>query len=733
MNEHGTAPLPREAFGGAWVYVIKFQFGKVRNQPGSSDCSAMISKFIYGLAIFSSAFLLFLVQPILGKIILPWFGGAAGVWIVCLLFFQIVLLLGYSYAHLLIGFKLRTQAWLHVTLIAGSLLSLPILPKALWRPQTPYHPALQILVLLAATAGLPYFLLASTSPLLQAWYARNRPGAVPYRFYALSNIGSMLALVGYPIVVEPYVATSRQGVGWSWAYAAVAALCALVAFTPRTDQVISAAHDLPPAPAPGWEVQGLWISLAACGSALLLAITHHITQNIAAVPLLWIIPLAFYLLSFILCFEGGTWYRRDFFLKLLGVALGSAAYALGPSFTGLPLKVSIPLFCCSLFIGCMFCHGELARLKPHPQYLTTFYLMVSLGGVLGATFVAVLAPLLYSGDYELQIVLGCCALLVLLVLHRDPTSTFYQARWQLPWLLVVAFAFAVIIRLGITAREESKDVRVMARNFYGVLRVVDQVAPNVVLVKAGPALPPPGDLRLSKLMNGTIDHGLQFLSPALRDRPTTYYGPDSGIGIALRAAGTATPLKVGVIGLGVGTIAAYGRPGDHYQFYEINPLVVRLANQEFTYLQDSPAKIETVLGDGRLSLQQEEPQGFNVLVVDAFSGDSIPVHLLTREAMALYFRHLTPDGVLALHVSNQYLNLSPVIAATAVGLGKEAVVVENKDDNARGIYRATWVLVGDRAGYHGQAEIRKAGTALSNPKHQAQWTDDFSSIFEVLL
>lgn len=694
----------------------------------------MNSKYIYGLIIFASAFLLFLVQPMLGKMILPWFGGAAGVWIVCLLFFQAVLLLGYCYAHVLVhGFSARTQIRLHSALLAASLLALPILPRQALKPHTPNYPEGRILLLLAVTAGLPYLLLSSTSPLLQAWYARSRVHGTPYRFYALSNIGSLLALIGYPILVEPYVATSRQGIGWSWAYASVAVLCALVALASKGGQETRGLPKAPPPPCPPWQVQAMWIGLAACGSALLLATTHHITQNIAAVPLLWVIPLVLYLLTFILCFEGRDWYRRDFFLKLLGVALGSVAYALAPSFSGLPLKVSIPLFCCCLFVCCMFCHGELARLKPHPAHLTRFYLMISLGGVLGAFFVAVLAPLLYSGDYEFRIALGCCALLVLLILHRDPTSPFYQARLQIQWCLVVALALAVILRLGITAHEESKDVRVMVRNFYGVLRVVDQVAPNVVLVKQGGSPPPDGDLRLIKLMNGSIDHGLQFLSPARRDQPTSYYGPDSGISVALRAAQATSPLNIGVIGLGTGTLAAFGRPEDHFRFYEINPLVVRIANREFTYLHDSRAQIDVVLGDGRLSLQREEPQDFDVLVVDAFSGDSIPVHLLTREAMTLYFGHLKPNGVLAVHVSNQYLNLSPVVSATAIGLGKEAIMIDNQDDNEHGIYRATWVLVGDRRGFLGRTEIERAGTILRTNKPQLQWTDDFSSIFRVLL
>ncbi len=691
----------------------------------------MSTKFIYAIVIFASAFLLFQVQPILGKIILPWFGGSAGVWMVCLLFFQVVLLLGYLYAHLLTRtFRVRHQIRIHAALLFVSLLLLPILPKASWKPTGPYHPAPHILGLLGVTVGLPFFLLSSTSPLLQAWYARKKPDAAPYRYYAVSNTGSMLALLSYPILVEPFVATSHQALAWSWAYAAVALLCAGVTLASFRYEAAAA----PPAhvPAPPWQLQALWLILAACGSALLLAITRHISQNIAAVPLLWIIPLACYLLTFILCFEGRAWYKRGLYLRLLGVALGSMAYSLAPSFTGLPPVVAIPLYCGCLFVGCMFCHGELARLKPDSPHLTSFYLMCSLGGAIGAVFVALLAPQLFSGDYELPIAIAFCAVLALIVHHRDPQSPFYKARWQPAWLLMVALALTIIVSLGVSTGEEVKGARVTVRNFYGVLRVVDQAGPNVAVQQGGASGLLKGDLRCEKLMNGAIDHGLQFRAPERRDQPTTYYGPESGIGVALRAAEPATPLNVGVIGLGVGTLAAYAKRGDRYTFYEINPLVVQLANQEFTFLRDSPARIETVLGDARLSLEHESPQAFDVLAVDAFSGDSIPVHLLTREAFRLYFHHLRPDGVLAVHISNKYLDLAPVVTGAAMELGKEAVSIDNKADSPRGIYRASWILVGNPQGFEGKTEIEKAGRILGPAAPRLQWTDDYSSVVKVL-
>ncbi|HYL13647.1 MAG TPA: fused MFS/spermidine synthase [Terriglobales bacterium] len=687
------------------------------------------STFVYGATVFTSAFLLFQVEPLIANIILPWMGGAAAVWSVCLLFFQTVLLLGYLYAHWLANkFQPRVQGRIHIILLAASLLSSPILPKDSWKPSGAEEPALRVLFLLTMTVGLPYFLLSSTSPLLQAWYARTRPEVVPYRFYALSNGGSLLGLLSYPLLVEPIFSRAHQAVGWSIAYGGVVILCGIIALIARGELP----SGLPPGPAsrPDWRTRSLWVALAACGSALLLGVTNHISQNIAAVPFLWVIPLSLYLLSFILCFEGRAWYRRGLWLRLLGLALGGMAYALAPGYGSIPLYVLLPLYCVGLFVCCMVCHGELARLKPHSPYLTSFYLMVSLGGAVGALFVALLAPRVFSGWYELPIAMAACAVLVLIVLHRDPTSMFYRARWKPAWLGLIALAVGLIANLSVTSREQSKNVHLMVRNFYGVLRVEDLIAPGIVTMKGKYGPSADEDLHYRELLNGTIDHGTQFLSPARRREPTSYYSPDSGIGLALKVAGQRGRLRVGVIGLGAGTIAAYGRSGDSYVFYEINPLVLQIANREFSFLRDSSAKVNVILGDARLSLEQEKPQDFDVLAVDAFSGDSIPVHLLTREAFRLYFRHLKPDGILAVHISNKYLNLEPVVEAAADTLNKKAHLIENAPDAHRGIHHATWVLLGSPQGFEGKEQIAKVGTILDG--HQQLWTDDYSSLLRVL-
>jgi SAM-dependent methyltransferase len=707
----------------------------VDNVPRPGFPPGSTSHRIYGLAIFSSAFLLFLLQPLIAKIILPRFGGTAAVWIVCLLFFQVVLLLGYLYAHLLArNFRLQTQGRIHAALLAASLLALPILPKSASKPTVAPDPVFHILALLGFTVGLPYFLLSSTSPLLQAWYTKSHAGAAPYRFYALSNLGSMLALASYPVLIEPRLSSSHQANGWSMAYAAVGVLCVTVALLARgksgTAEPVQA-RAAPVVPLPDWRTQALWVVLAACGSALLLAITNHITQNVVAVPLLWVLPLSLYLLSFILCFDRTAWYDRGFFLRLLGVALGGMTYALAPAFAGLPIKVVIPLYCSGLFICCMFCHGELARLKPGSAHVTTFYLACSLGGAIGAAFVALLAPQVFAGYYELQAALGTCAILVLVVNHRDPGSQFYKAQWQPAWLVLVGLVVAIVASLFASVREQAAGSRLMVRNFYGVLRVRDETQNIASAPGRAPQLAEV-NVPYRILMNGTIQHGLQFLTPDRRRRPTSYYGPESGIGVAIRSCEAHGPLRVGVIGLGAGTIASYGGPGDRYTFYELNPMVVQVANQQFSFLRDSEAKVDIVLGDARLSLEREPPRKFDVLAVDAFSGDSIPIHLLTREAFELYFRELKPDGILAVHVSNQYVDLQPVVAAAAAALRKEAVLVANQDDHPNGVYAAAWILLGSPQVLDGQPKIEEAGRILPPAKYQALWTDDRSGLFRLL-
>ncbi|MGD1094153.1 MAG: fused MFS/spermidine synthase [Bryobacteraceae bacterium] len=661
--------------------------------------------FLFACAIFLSSFLLFLIQPIFAKLILPWFGGSSAVWITCLVFFQVALLIGYVYAHFLSArLRARTQAWLHIGLLALAILFLPVIPGPAWTPASGEDPTWRILGLLTVVLGLPYVLLSSTGPLLQSWYARRWPESQPYRLFALSNVAALLALCAYPIWIEPRMATRAQDVVWSIGFAGFAVLAAWSAWVSRDPA--NAAETLP-APRIGFAQRAIWIALAAGGSMLLLSTTNQLTQNVAPVPLLWILPLAIYLLTFILCFESTRWYRRELFLRLLAVALASVGYAIYDIQESTPILVALPVFAVGLFLCCMYCHGELSRLKPQGTHLTSFYLMVALGGALGAVFVGLIAPLVFSAIYELPVSLLAVAILAAYL------------NWNGGWaqrILWIAVTVAMALVLTSEVRGYRKDATVMMRNFYGGLRVVQSSMSG-------------RDVRT--LYHGTIEHGAEFMSPARRMAPTSYYGPSSGAGLTLRYA-VKGPKRVGIIGLGAGTLSAYGQPGDDFQFYEINPQVIELANSQFFYLRDSPARVHVTLGDARLSLEREPAQGFDVLVVDAFSGDAIPVHLLTKEAFELYFKHLKPMGVLTIHVSNQYLDLAPVVQTLASFFDEPAVLIHSDKDEKQLISAASWVLITKNRDFFTLPEIADVSEPI--PPHPALrlWTDDYNNLLQVI-
>ena len=670
---------------------------------------------LYAATIFVSAFLLFLVQPIMAKQILPWFGGSANVWTTCLVFFQTTLLLGYAYADLVVRrTSARTQIRLHVALLALSCIVLPIVPGAQWKPLGTESPSLLILALLAATIGLPYFLLSTTSPLVQAWSARSFPGKSPYRLFALSNLASMLALLGYPIGLEPWVTTRFQSYGWSAAYVVFALLCAACAWfsvraarpgtEPAHQQNASPADAAPPA----GTRQLLWAALAATASFLLLAVTNHLCQNISSIPLLWVVPLSIYLLTFILCFDGRGWYRPDLFASMLAAALGVMAWTLADRSLAHKLELQIGVFCVGLFLACMFCHGELARLKPAPRYLTRFYLMVSAGGAVGSALVGLVAPLVLPAYFELAFGLAACAALLA-----------YQVRRGHPVFVALAIvALLFTVGAGAWQIQEFFDGTLLAtRNFYGVLRVQLYGAETS---------------RHRSLMHGTILHGTQYLEPDLARRPTTYYTQTSGVGRALESMHPTTrPLKVGVIGLGAGTLATYGSKGDIYRFYDINPAVIVIANRDFSYLRDSDATIQTPLGDARLNLEREAPQGFDLLAIDAFSSDSIPVHLLTYEALAVYLKHMKPGGIIAFHLTNRFLDLNPVVKQLADAHHLFSVLVA--DDGDEGIVsRSDWVLLSDREASLQVPQIAEAASEIATRENLRLWTDDFNNIIQIL-
>lgn len=684
---------------------------------------------LYAVTIFLSAFLLFQVQPLIAKMILPWFGGTAAVWSASMMFFQLTLLAGYAYAHISIRYiKPRAQMILHGVLLAGSCLLLPILPSPTWRPTEAGDPTVRILLLLGATIGLPYFLLSSTSPLLQAWYVRRTGSGVPYRLFALSNFGSMLALVSYPFLFEPRLATRPQAFSWSGGYVIFALVCAFTAWVSRG---ASADAMSPAAAEPGhsgdaggerpraWQLL-LWVMLATVASVLLVSVTNHMSQNVAPIPLLWVLPLAIYLLTFIFAFESDRIYQRWLFLPLLIPALGGMAFMIYASEGNLDIRWAIPGFAAGLFVCCMFCHGELARRRPAPRFLTLYYLMISLGGALGGVFVALIAPRAFPAYWELPLGLVVCGLLAAV------------AIWTLripklgPWPLRAAVLIGVGVLSGYFVTHEralAQDLVLETRNFYGPLEVKDD--------------PPTEDYAERTLLHGTINHGSQLLDPAMRYETTSYYGRRSGVGRAMTALQKQGPIRAGVIGLGAGVLSNYGRKGDYFRIYEINPLVERISQTLFTFYPHSPANKAILMGDARLTLERqlasEGPQNYDILAVDAFSSDAIPVHLLTREAIQLYFRHLKPNGVLALHISNRYLDLKPVCEGGAEAVGRQAWVVEDDGDQASYFSASTWVLVTSNVAIFSGDQFKDAYDYQLSPKKGFRpWTDDYSNLFEIL-
>jgi len=750
---------------------------------------------VFGLTVFVGAFLLFQVQLILGKYFLPWFGGMPSVWATCLVFFQLSLLGGYAYANFAaLRLAPRRQSILHGALLTGSLAllivlahfwSTPITPGSAWKPHDDSNPTGLILLLLTASIGLPFLLLSATGPLIQHWLSRAKPGASPYRLYSLSNAGSLLALLSYPIAVEPNVRLHAQAWIWSAGYLFYVLLClscapwrnqrsAEVAPNLTQSERCMESSELP------WTSQLFWVALAACGSANLLATTNLISQEVAVFPFLWVIPLCIYLTSFIICFESPRWYRREIFRPLFVLTAG-AACILRFNFA-MPFWPGLVVFSALLFVCCMICHGEIACTKPAPHHLTQFYLCIGAGGALGGAFVSLIAPVIFPDLWEFPLAVLTTGSLLLLVLPRNE-----QSRWhrQLAWmciavvsciLLVVRFVargyhveapayssvwYNVLIvatalaaagaylgsqhRVGSAARwfstrvaaalalallgygffaearVRSANVVARSRSFYGVvsvLRGLDAVAPYLVL------------------RDRATEHGMQYKNPARAHQPLGYYGRGSGIGMLL-GNHLPRPMRIGVVGLGVGSLAAYTQPGDSIRFYEINPDVVRFSagNQAyFTFLRDCAGSVELELGDARVSLEREansgQAQQFDVLVLDAFSGDAIPVHLLTLESFQVYLKHLrSDDSVIALHITNRSMDFGPVVAGIARQLHLNLVR----------IYRPwlrdapwDWVMLSKNPNSLAIPEIVAAGRDIPITDDTPLWTDDFSNLFQLL-
>ncbi len=689
------------------------------------------------LCIFLSSFLLFQIQPMIARTILPWFGGTTAVWSTVMLFFQILLTGGYAYANWMIHPNRRREI-VHLVLLGLSVLLVlglglawksPITPDAAWKPAADTSPIWEIFQLLTVSVGLPYFLLSSNSPLMQAWFARSFPEKTAYRLYALSNLASFLALISYPILIEPLLALPGQGWQWSLAYLVYAGLAAWGAVRSlRAKRPIAEAEESPvvsPLPAAG--SVALWIALATAPSILLLATTSRITQEVAVIPFLWVLPLTIYLLTFILAFSGERWYSRQFYLLLLfGATLLYGWLLLAGGGTAI-IAAQIGVYSFVLFAVCMVCHGELYRLRPPAGRLTLFYLMVSVGGALGGIFITFVAPFAFKGYWEMPLGIVLCWLLFAVVMIVRPQQVRLRLFFVLNNMLILSSLLLTGMLAYYSIRNSLAGSLYIARNFYGVVRV-----------RAGgeEGLPPDRTI----LLHGITIHGAQYLDPARRDTPTMYFTETSGVGVALlNYPRTDDGLRVGVLGLGIGTLASYGKPGDTFRFYEINPAVIHLAEGQggyFSFLEDSPAAIEVVPGDARLSLEAElaagGSQNYDILILDVFSSDSIPVHLLDVESFELYLQHLQPNGLLALHITNRHLDLVPVAWRLARHFDLGFALIHDRPE-AGVAAPSLWVLLGRDPALLASPAIQSRVEPMGGYTTDIRlWTDDYSNLFQIL-
>ena len=766
--------------------------------PATGTSRTRFAPLAFAATVFLSAFLLFQVQLIVGKYILPLFGGAPSVWNTCMLFFQVLLLVGYGYSHFLASrLQLRAQRVIHGVLLTSALAVLvlvwrkwatPLTPGLDWKPQPGDNPVWKILQLLAVTVAIPFFLLSTTGPLLQNWFARAHAGKSPYRLYALSNAGSLLGLLSYPFLLEWLFTLKHQAHVWTFGYLIFLALCARLAWkiggsagtTPDSSPPITRdSKEIDPS-APQPVMYLLWVAFSACSSTMLLATTNLLCQDLTVIPLLWVVPLSLYLLSFIFTFDGYRWYQRSVFWPLYFLFLG---LVLRPKSLGYHGKTAfqIMLCCAALFVVCMVCHGELSRSKPASRHLTAFFFMVATGGALGGIFVVIIAPAIFSGFWEFQIALLSCGFwLFFTLILEDRSGRAEQTSWIAAVVLLGAFlvphlmslfpkieplsfltseyytggiAAAVLVAAKLLRRNQKKAAKrnldstfpwqpitalallgvfaILAysyatvglqhilfykRNFFGVKYVIE--TPDLI-----------------EFISGSTVHGAQFKNPEQRNIPTTYYGPESGVGLLLsnypRKAPGKENLRVGTIGLGVGTLASYARPGDYFRFYEIDPAVPLLSlgpKPYFQFLKDAPVSIDLVMGDGRLSLEREAARGdlqrFDILVADAFSADAIPVHLLTREAIKIYLQHLRPSGILAFNISNRFLDLAPVIAGLGEAYRLNAVQVKDR--------YSLWILPSQNPEAFRMPNLEQKATPITLRKEPVLWTDDYSNLFAVL-
>lgn len=677
--------------------------------------------FAFTSVVLVSAFLLFQIQPLIAKFILPWFGGGSAVWGTSMLFFQLCLLAGYAYAHVLARFfSLRHQAIIHLLLLCVALVQFPITPSAVQRPELGSQPALQVLWVLSLLIGLPFFVLSSTAPLLQSWLSRTRIVENPYRFYSLSNAASLIALLSYPFVFEPNLSRTTQLNGWSVGFGLFLLLCAYCSYFVgfRSPSVLEhASLDGGDARSPNIADYFLWLALPATAVTLLLGVTNELTRDLASIPFLWILPLSVYLLTFILCFDGERWYRRVVFLPAGALAVLTILLLLHVR-EDVPVYLAICLYSVALFVLCMICHGELNGLRPPASRLTAFYLMIALGGAAGSALVALVLPILADRYVELQLgVLGVVTLAIAQWLRGGPTSpvsTQFRLS-RIGWVFGYGVLSLLLVRSTLGQNQDGIIHR--TRNFYGVLAVGLYGAKT------------PEEQRWLRYDNSY--HGAQYTASDLRRTPISYYASTSGIARALLHRVNAPQRHIGMVGLGVGSIAAHTQVGDTLRIYEINPAIKSIAQNQFTYLSDSPASVQVVLGDARYSLERESTQGFDILVLDAFTSDSIPTHLMTREAFETYLRHLNPDGVIAVLISSWHFDFAPLLKRIAREFGLHAVLVRSDfvDDDDWG---SEWMVMTRNLDFLRENELGSSEGHPAAVENVRLWTDDFASPFQLL-
>ena len=700
---------------------------------------------LYISTIFIGAFLLFQVQPLIAKILLPFFGGGASVWTACLLFFQGALFFGYLYAHLLTKISVvKKQALIHISLLWASLWLMPssmmVDSAHIIEHYSELSPLLGITLILSKTIGLPYLLLSSTGPLLQRWLSYENTDKTPYKLYAVSNLASLLALLSYPFLIEPLLPVSDQGLIWKISYIGFVAFISVIAFkhyksnkmitdeTLITESFTDSQQNRQSENTLSERVTDkvkrpylrvfLWGFLAAIGVIFLVATTNAMTQNIPPVPFLWILPLSLYLLSFILCFHSPKCYVRWYWFALFTISafVATLMFFMGSQFT---LVSQLVIYSFILMSVCMLCHGELAKLKPSVEQLTLYYLMISLGGFLGSLFVNIVAPYFFIFFLEFLIAIWglfiAFSLCVYIQMEVKLKSDKIISRLSLVFMLVL-IAFYAYLNSAVT-----KNMVASERNFYGLLSVVEVDINNQ---------------KERRLIDGTTSHGTQVVDPQFSGTPKSYYRKDTGVALALEHLYDKPDLSVGLIGLGAGTLAAYADADDSYYFYELNPAVEKMAKNYFSYLSNSKGYVDVSLGDGRVSLTKELSEfgsnQYQVLVVDAFSGDAIPSHLLTVEAFELYWQHLAANGVLAMHISNTHLDLSQLIRGLAKNSGKQAlnfITPATKEEPNE----VNWVLVTNNKRFIGHRKVKALQTPWADAKTDfTLWTDNYSNLLSVL-